>query len=108
MKKLVTLEKFSNETRLFACDFSKQPEVTSSTPATLLQNTATVTAKRLDGSAAPELVFGAPFVTGFQVRVLVSGGTAGIVYVLLFNVSTDGNAVLSYYGKLMITNPNTL
>jgi hypothetical protein len=88
-----TLRKPAGMARYYLFDFSAFAEVrageTLSTPAI----TSTPTG----------LIVGSPTVSGSQVQVLVSGGTAGTRYTLTVTVNTSGGAVLTFDGGLLVT-----
>jgi len=97
---LATLEKYPDESRLYAFDFSDVEEVANGASLILPVVTAD-----LEG-----LVVGVPTVSDAQVLVQLSAGVAGRVYLLGCDVQTNepSPSVLSMFVKLYVIDPSTL
>lgn len=86
--------KTSNESRVYSFDFSQAAELVA---GQTLTGTPTV-------SAYPSgLTIGAASISGSKVQAQISGGTAGVIYLVHSLVSTSVGSVLEDVESLQVT-----
>jgi hypothetical protein len=86
------LEKYPAEIDSFAFDFSQNPRLIAGETIT-----SAVVAAEPTG-----LTIGAPAISGAEVRVQISGGTADATYCLTCTITTSGGATIEGVGQLKV------
>lgn len=93
------LTKRPADSRVFAFDFKKYPEIVA---LDTLAGGQTVTSDGGQPTGGAALTLGAVTISGTQVLVLIGGGTPGILYTLTAQATTAAGRVLTAVGALQV------
>jgi hypothetical protein len=97
---MTVFTKRAGEVRSYALSFANLPEITGGQQLTGITSVTANIVTNLAG--AGNLTVGASTLSGSSVQVLLSGGTDGVTYQIVFTVTTNAGVTLVGIGYLLV------